>query len=74
MREENYDALHQNGVIFWLERGVDKLPREGRPLSAGDLAALYDKRRERYAHFADHIIDNNGTLDESVQQIIAALS
>ena len=51
-REENYDLLHQNGVIFWLERDVDKLPREGRPLSAGDLKALYDRRRACYERFA----------------------
>ena len=29
-REENYASLHQNGVIFWLRRDLDKLPREGR--------------------------------------------
>ncbi|MFQ6977609.1 MAG: shikimate kinase [Oscillibacter sp.] len=28
-REENYDLLHQNGIIFWLKRDIDQLPREG---------------------------------------------
>ena len=72
-REENYDLLHQNGIIFWLERDVDKLPREGRPLSAGDLAALYDRRRACYERFADHVIDNNGTVEQTVQAILDIL-
>ena len=72
-REENYDLLHQNGIIFWLERDVGRLPREGRPLSAGDLAALYERRRAQYARFADHVIDNNGTVEDTVRQVRAAL-
>ena len=73
-REENYTSLHQNGVIFWLRRDLDKLPREGRPLSAGDLAAMYDKRRACYERFADYSVDNNGTVEETVRQIMAVLS
>ena len=73
-REENYASLHQNGVIFWLRRDLDKLPREGRPLSAGDLAAMYDKRRACYERFADHSINNNGTVEETLRQIMAVLS
>ena len=72
-REENYDLLHQNGIIFWLKRDIDQLPREGRPLSAGDLAAMYDRRKACYERFADHIVDNNGTVDETVQAILDCL-
>lgn len=72
-REENYASLHQNGVIFWLRRDLDKLPREGRPLSAGDLAAMYEKRRACYERFADHSINNNGTVEQTLRQIMAAL-
>ena len=52
---------------------MDKLPREGRPLSAGDLAALYDRRRACYERFADHVIDNNGTVEQTVQAILDIL-
>ena len=69
-REENYDLLHQNGIIFWLKRDIDQLPREGRPLSAGDLAAMYDRRKACYERFADHIVDNNGTVEDTVQAIL----
>ena len=73
-REENYASLHQNGVIFWLRRDLDKLPREGRPLSAGDLGAMYEKRRACYERFADYSVDNNGTVEETLRQIMAVLS
>ena len=33
LHEENYAPLHQNGVIFWLRRDLDKLERDGRPLA-----------------------------------------
>lgn len=73
-REENYPLLHQNSVIFWLERDVDKLPTDGRPLShAGELRAMYEARRAAYARFADHVIDNNGDMDDTVRQILALL-
>ena len=72
-REKNYDLLHQNGVIFWLKRDLSQLPREGRPLSSGDLAAMYKARKAHYARFADHVIDNNRSLDDTVQQILALL-
>ena len=60
-REENYAHLHRNGKIFWIQRDLDKLPTEGRPLSqAGKLAEMYEKRAPMYERFADYIIDNNG--------------
>ena len=52
---------------------MDKLPREGRPLSAGDLKALYDRRRGCYERFADHVVDNNGTVEDTVRAILNTL-
>ena len=69
-REENYPLLHQNGVLFWLQRDIDRLPTDGRPLSqSGKLQAMYEQRAPLYARFADHRIDNNGTLEDTVAQI-----
>lgn len=74
-REENYPLLHQNGRIFWLQRDVDRLPREGRPISLrSDLKELYEKRRPCYAAFADFVIDNNGSLKETLEQILEVLA
>ena len=69
-REENYPLLHQNGVLFWLQRDIDRLPTVGRPLSqSGKLQAMYEQRAPLYARFADHCIDNNGTPEDTVAQI-----
>ena len=73
-REENYPLLHQNGTIFWLQRDLEKLPTEGRPLSQnGRLQQLFLQRQPLYRRFADHIIDNNGTLEVSADAILRIL-
>ncbi len=73
-RAENYPLLHQNGTIFWLRRNVDLLTREGRPLSLGaDLRAMYAEREPLYRRFADHIIDNNGPVADTVARILEVL-
>ena len=73
-RPENYPLLHQNGTIIWLRRDLDKLAREGRPLSLGaDLAAMYAVREPLYASFADFTVDNTGTPEETVDAILEVL-
>ena len=69
-KERNYPLLHQNGTIIWLKRGLDQLPTDGRPLSqAGDLAKMYEIRRPMYEAFADHAIDNNDSVTDTVRAI-----
>ena len=65
----NHPLLHQNGTIFWLQRDLDRLPTDGRPLST-DLAAMYCTRAPLYAQFADHIIDNNGNMEAAITAIL----
>lgn len=73
-REENYDLLHQNGRIFWLQRELGLLPKEGRPLSLrNDLRDMYEKRRPLYERFADHVIDNNGSMEKTAETILEVL-
>ena len=56
----NYGPLHQNGRIYQLDRALDKLPTDGRPLSQNaDLAAMAAERGPLYARFRDALIDNN---------------
>ena len=74
-RAENYPLLHQNGTIFWLRRDLALLPKDGRPISQrSDLAELYAQREPLYARFADAVIDNNGTPEQTVQQILEVLA
>lgn len=73
-KQRNYRHIHRNGTIFWLQRDIDKLPTDGRPLSqAGKLASMYAIRNPLYESFADHIIDNNGSPEDTVRQILEKL-
>ena len=72
-RAENYPLLHRNGVIFRLTRDTDKLPTQGRPLSqAGPLSEMRKRREPMYCRFADFTADNNGSLEDTLTQIITA--
>ena len=73
-RARNYPLLHQNGTIFCLQRDLDKLPTDGRPLSkANKLSDMYRIRKPLYDAFADHTIDNNGSCDETIAAILSKL-
>jgi len=69
-REENYAHLHQNGRIILLERDLAKLERNGRPLSQGDLQALYERRFPLYQRFADCALRNEGEPEDVINQIL----
>lgn len=71
-REENYPLLHQNGRIFCIERDLDKLATDGRPLSqAIKMEEIYRVRKPLYQRFADYMVDNNGTPECTVEQILS---
>lgn len=73
-QERNYPLLHQNGTIFWLTRDISKLPTDGRPLSQMQkLQDLFSVRKPMYQRFADHIIDNDGELADTLKEIRTAL-
>ena len=73
-QKRNYPLLHQNGYLVWLERDCSVLPTDGRPLSqANDLGKMYAARKPLYEAFADIRVENAGTPEETVQQILDAL-
>ena len=70
-RQENYPFLHQNGRILWIRRDIEKLPVNGRPLSQiSNLEEMYRSRRPHYEAFADYSVDNDGSQEETVAQIL----
>lgn len=74
-RPENYSLLHQNSTIVWLQRDLNLLPTDGRPLSqAGRLEAMYEVRKPLYAKFADLTVINDKTPEEAAEQIAALLN
>ncbi len=66
---ENYHFLHQNGRIIYIKREISKLPTEGRPLSV-DLNSMWIQRAPLYESFADQVLDNNGTLEETLAHFL----
>ena len=73
-RKENYYSLHQHGTILCLNRNLNALPTDGRPLSqSGKLEEMYRVRKPLYDRFADHHIDNNGDLESTITQIMKVL-
>jgi len=73
-KEENYPLLHQNGTVFCLDRALDALPTDGRPLSQSTkLTEMYRVRKPMYDRFADHHIDNNGAAEAAADTILKIL-
>ena len=73
-RARNYPLLHQNGTVFWLQRDLNRLPTDGRPLSQiTDLSEMYRIRQPLYEQFADCVVDNNGSLGSSLDRILGVL-
>lgn len=64
LKEENMQALSQNGVIIFLDRPLHQLtPGGGRPLSSDQqaLKKRYDERYNKYINTSDIQIVNNKT-------------
>lgn len=73
-RERNYPLLHQNSRIIWLKRDLNLLPTDGRPLSQSNtLEALYGARKPLYEAFADIILENHTSPEETVRRILEEL-
>lgn len=73
-RKENYPSLHQNGIIVYIKRDIDKLSTEGRPLSQrSSLNELFNRRKALYEGFADMTVENNGSAEETANNILNAL-
>ncbi len=66
----NYNHLHQNSIIIWLQRDTDKLPTDGRPLSqTSSLEDMYALRKPLYERYCDIVLDNNGAPGNAVDAI-----
>lgn len=70
-RKENLYPLRQNATVVWLQRPLQDLPTDGRPLSqANKLADMYRVRQPLYRAFCDLEIPNDGTPDEVAARIL----
>jgi shikimate dehydrogenase len=72
LRDENVEALCQNGRLFFLDRAPEELiPTDSRPL-ASDREAIMERYRERYPIYCevcDEIIKCDGTAEVIAKRI-----
>ena len=80
LRCENMEALHRQGIVLFIDRPVDQIltdiDTDHRPLlqeGKEKLNNIYREREHLYRDYADYVIDNSGTSDEALAQIIAAV-
>ena len=71
-KKENYYALKQNGIVFYVDRDLKLLELTGRPLSKdfNALEGLYKTRAPLYERFADYKISNNGDINAAAEEIV----
>lgn len=73
-REFNYDPLHQNGNIIFLERALQNLSKKRRPLSqTNSVEALYSSRIDAYRRFADITVASTEIPAKTAELIINKL-
>lgn len=70
-RPNNYNLLHQNGHIIWIQRQISNLPTDGRPLSQqNNLETMFAVRKPLYEQFSDYSVINDGSLEETITAIL----
>ena len=73
LRGENMDCLTQNAVVVFLDRPLESLATNGRPLSKDTetLKKMYTERLPLYEKHSDHRVDCGKSVDEIVSEIAA---
>lgn len=67
--EENHDVLRQNGYVVFIERELENLETEGRPLST-DIGKLWQKREPLYRGVADMCVKSAENPDKTAEEIL----
>jgi shikimate dehydrogenase len=71
--EDNMRWLSAGGQVIWIQRDQQLLyPSADRPLSSDREAVmkLYEERKKLYERYSDAAVENNGTPEEAVNQIM----
>lgn len=73
-RPENYDLLHQNGTIVFLERPIEELSLSGRPVSQQlGVERIAAERMDLYHGWADVCLPCTGSAEGDASAIKALL-
>lgn len=73
-REENRPLLHRNSRIVWLDRPIEGLSKEGRPLSLSrPIEELAAERLPLYRAWADEHVEMEATPEETAEKVLRVL-
>lgn len=72
LKEVNLLSMRQNGRICLVNRPLELLARDGRPLSQGDhaLESLWNQRKDYYRKAADFAVQNIGEINTAAQAVL----
>ena len=71
LRADNKNALRQNGTVIMINRDVTSLETCGRPISQNrSIEEIFNERMPLYREWCDLEVDNNGTVEETVDTIV----
>lgn len=72
LRAQNVAAMRQNGLVVCLDRPLELLPTEGRPLSKGidALRQMKEQRAPIYKKSSDLTVENNKGIGQAKQKIL----
>ena len=76
LREENRRAIMRNSIVIWLKCPVERLARNGRPLSSEDdikMREMLNKRIPFYKEVSDIMIDTDTDPSVTAQAVIDSL-
>ncbi|MDM8270905.1 shikimate kinase [Thermophilibacter provencensis] len=69
-RPENYDLIHQNGLIVFLDRPIEELSSSGRPVSqAKGVERLAEERMGLYRAWADLTVRCTGSAEGDAEAV-----
>ncbi len=74
LREENIEALHRNGCVYFVDRPIEQLlPTMDRPLANSEekVRRIYESRYERYCFVADVVVSSKGDARRVANKIKA---
>ncbi len=70
LNSKNMDRLAHNGKIYFINRDLQKLAKDNRPLSNSlGLENIYNNRINLYKKYNDLMVDNNGNLTNAINLI-----
>lgn len=72
---KNRYPMRSNGKIFYIDRALELLASDGRPLSKSkaDIERLYEERKDKYEAFADVKIRNCKDIETAVKGVVEKL-